>query len=230
MRLSIQLDPHLARNRSVQAKHQNDSSQDDLRTVTNEYNVDVLFAIKSASNLFITAYNVPFPYISASVSSSTSADCSFATASASLEACFFSPAVGLLRPDDGAGDALPLFATFSDLSTALAATTLAAFSAGALSVFAAAGAGVSGIPSDSTLAFGAGASFPIDSTLAFGVAASPPMDRTFALGAGASPPILSTLGAPSFRVTGVLSAAEVAAGPAEPSAGRLAICGVCDVC
>lgn len=52
-------------------------------------------------------------------------------------------------------------------------------------------------------------------------AAGVPIERTLAFGFGASPPMLRTFGAPSLTVTGLFRS------PAEPSAGRFAIVGVC---
>lgn len=130
--------------------------------------------------------------------------------------------VGLFLPDEGAGEVLPLADDFSVFSTALAATTLAAFSAGGVSDLA-------GSALLDSVAF-AGAGVPIERTLALGAGASPPIDRTLAFGAGASPPMLRTFGAPSFVVIGLLRAADVLAGPAEPSVGRFAIDGVCAGC
>jgi hypothetical protein len=68
----------------------------------------------------------------------------------------------------------------------------------------------------------AGASAGVSFFVAGGGVAGVPIERTLALGFGASPPMLSTFGAPSFVVIGLLSSAA----PAEPSAGRFAMVGV----
>lgn len=68
----------------------------------------------------------------------------------------------------------------------------------------------------------AGASAGVSFFVAVGGVAGVPIERTLAFGFGASPPMLSTFGAPSFVVIGLLSSAA----PAEPSAGRFAIVGV----
>lgn len=110
--------------------------------------------------------------------------------------------VGLDWPDDGLGEVLPLSVVFSTFSIALAAATLA--------------------PASGVEAAAVGAGLSLLSVFVAGVdVAGRPIERTFAFGFGASPPMLSTLGAPSFVVTGLFSSAE----DDEPSAGRLAIVG-----
>ena len=114
-----------------------------------------------------TKFTCSFPYTSSNISSSTSAACSFVTASASLLASQASADVGLDQPEDGEGETFPLVpaADFSVFSIAFAAATFALSSAEVS--LAAEGAGV-GTPMDITFGFCAvapGVSPPIESVL-----------------------------------------------------------------
>jgi hypothetical protein len=124
-------------------------------------------------------FTCSLPYTSFKVSSSTSAVCSFSTASASRFSIFFSAGVGDDFPVDGEGEVLPDDeAGFSLVfSIAFAAVTFepsssegASFDVGESDLLGAA-AGADGTPVDNTFGLGCVASVPSVRTFAFGAAA-----------------------------------------------------------
>ena len=143
-------------------------------------------------------FTCSLPYTSARISSSTSAACSLATASASRIAALVSPGVGLDFPEFGADEDLVV-----EIPVGLSVFSIA-FNAVALAPSSADGA-----------SFFAGVVESIVRILAFGTGASPVMERTlaFAEAGGAT--------------AGVGGATVVLLEDASFPDGRLAMTGVC---
>lgn len=146
------------------------------------------------------------PYTSCKVSSSTSAVCSFITASASLVTPFFSPGIGEDFPVDEDGEILPDEEVAFSLvcSTAFAAATFGAssevefsFEVGESDLFGAV-AGADGTPIERTLVFGGIAVEPDERTFAFGAAAGSESDCGVEVACSVGAPVLclveSTIG------------------------------------
>lgn len=123
-------------------------------------------------------FTCSFPYTSSKISSSTSAACSFVTASASRTDDMASAGVGLEASDDGAGETLPFVdkADLSDFSIALVAASLAPSSADGASFLAA-----EDLVNDGT------GGVPMERIFGLGGATSPPIENVFTGGAEVSP-------------------------------------------